>query len=97
MQREMEQFLARGGAVNEIPRGQSAIEPGKVLPSPNSFPQNAAKQNRESLLHVTRALDERRRSLRGKSPASIKANKSPAKVPVYDDFGEVVRWEWRAS
>lgn len=99
LEQEMEAFLAKGGAVDEIPRGKSAMEPGQMVPISNSFPQNTSKPKRESLLHVTQAIDDRRRSLRSKTSDNprLKTNKSPGKVAVYDDFGEIIRWEWRAS
>ncbi|MCL6416575.1 hypothetical protein MIB92_13025 [Aestuariirhabdus sp. Z084] len=99
LQREMDAFLSGGGQVDEIPRGQSAIAPGEIPPGMSrSIPSSGPKSKRESLLHVTQAIDERRRlKAENKRRATpLKTNRSPRKVPVYDDFGEVIRWEWRA-
>ncbi|RRJ82860.1 hypothetical protein [Aestuariirhabdus litorea] len=99
LQKEMEEFLSGGGEVRQIPRGQSAIAPGELPPGlGRKIAPGPPAPKRESLLHVTQAIDERRRQRQQHRTPKMprKADRSPRKVPVYDDFGEVVRWEWRS-
>ncbi|WP_426415262.1 hypothetical protein [Aestuariirhabdus sp. LZHN29] len=100
LQQEMDAFLSGGGVVREIPRGKSAVAPGEMPPGMGrSIPSGAPSVKRESLLHVTQAIDERQRMKRANRARATprKTDRGPSKVPVYDDFGEVIRWEWRAT
>lgn len=84
---EIEQFLAKGGKVDSVPQGVSGREnPEKAL-LPALFTEKA--QSRTDARNVLKSIDQRKGS-----KAQSKKHKRPTKKPVYDDFGELLRWVW---
>ena len=89
MDSEVEQFLNKGGAVNEYERGMSCLINGKIDERSTGFQQG--KQERTPLTDALNAVDERKKS-------ALKSNSNkptrPRKKIIYDDFGEPVREIW---
>lgn len=88
MDNEVEQFLNKGGAVNEYERGMSGLINGKIDERSTGFQQG--KQERTPLTDALNAVDERKKS-------ALKSNNKPSrpkKKIIYDDFGEPVREVW---
>lgn len=86
-------YLEQGGDVEHVDRGTSAVQyrDGPIKSTTVLFDQPRAE--RTLLPDVVAALEARRRPVK---PATKKPRQQPAKkVPVYDDFGEVVRWVWQ--
>ena len=83
-------YVRDGGAVDNIDRGVSAYtDPGSARPT-SLFETPSA--SRTPVNDVVSNLEERRR------PANVKKTtrqKRALRVPVYDDFGEVIRWVWQ--
>ena len=87
--KQIDDFLKSGGAVDNIERGVSGNESNL-----NLFKQTSTfepKQTRTPLNDVVKELDERKNNKN--SPAS-KPKKKPKKVLLTDDFGEPIRWVW---
>lgn len=85
MERQIQQYLNQGGAVEDVPRGQSGCENNH-----NPFSQystDRSVQGRTPLAHVVKTLEER------KHPATP-AKKRPKRRLIKDDFGEPLRWVW---
>lgn len=87
LSQEMEQFLSKGGQVAEIAQGISGRENPMSALLPILFNDKTLK--RTDARQALNAIDARKHS---KTPA-IKV-KPAKKVPVYDDFGEILRWVW---
>lgn len=84
----IEDFLAQGGAVKEVPRGQSAWQPGQGR-HPSQY-TDRPKQTQTFVPEIIAAIEARRKP---QTPAKEKTKK-PQKRLVLDDFGEPLRWEW---
>ena len=86
-------YLEQGGNVEHVDRGTSAVQyrDGPIKPTTVLFDQPRAE--RTLLPDVVAALESRRKPVK---PETKKRRRQQAeKVPVYDDFGEVIRWVWR--
>ena len=88
----MDEFLAEGGEIKEIPQGQSGHErfQGQQRPIHQLFDQ--PKQERTPIPEVIAALDERKKP-KAKKPAA-KTKSEPKLKTIYDDFGEPIRRVW---
>lgn len=94
MAQQIDDFIASGGAVKRIPNGVSGRE-SSLGPLPvNTTVFEPKSAERTFIPEVVAALDERSKQMKA-PPASKKRPKQPKKVPIYDDFGEILRWEWR--
>lgn len=84
----VEDYLAQGGAVQDVPRGQSAWQPGEGR-QPGQY-VDRPRQTQTFVPDIIAAIEARR-----KPPAPSKDKpKKPEKRLVLDDFGEPLRWEW---
>lgn len=91
---EMEQFLKKGGSVDEIPQGISGNTPGE----PPAFVSQRLfiepKTTRTLVPEVVAAIESRRREkYRPKSKAKSRLPRPRRKI-IYDDFGEPLRKVW---
>ena len=91
IEQQMRDYLEEGGEVVEIERGTSGYHQGTPGSSTTLF--NEPRAERTPLGDVVNELESRRRPAR--APAVKRPAAKPRKVPVYDDFGEIVRWVWR--
>lgn len=90
MEKQIADFLKKGGKVDAVERGISGRNNNEPIPVGNgNFEQ--PKMGRTYVPEVIAALEARRKPLPEKpKPASRK----PRKKLIYDDFGEPLRWEW---
>ncbi|MCW8195000.1 hypothetical protein F6455_09400 [Proteobacteria bacterium 005FR1] len=89
IERQIEEFLREGGAVQSVERGISGRELGSKLP-PVSFQQ--PRMTRTPLVEEIKAIEARRKpSTTLKRPSS----RQPKRVLITDDFGEPLRWSWQ--
>jgi len=91
---DIDQFLDRGGAITEVPKGLTGIEAKNGVPGaiPELF-TSPAKGKQQYLVDVVKTLEARKQIK--KTPSKPKKTTKPIKVPVYDDFGEIIRYEWK--
>jgi hypothetical protein len=87
LNKEMEDFLSDGGKVNSVDQGVSGREnPTKAL-LPVLF--NEKSGSRTDARDALNTMDSRK-----PHKNNTKTIKRPKKKPVYDDFGELLRWVW---
>lgn len=89
----MEEYLRRGGEVQEVARGISGRFEG---PPRQHSAESAPRSERTYLPEVVAAIEERRQQLqqKGRPPKSEGSRRKPRKKMIYDDFGEPLRWQW---
>lgn len=87
---EMEMFFANGGKVEEVQQGVSGRENPTQAILPVLF--NEKSKQRTDARDALKSLDSRKQQANDKAKTPIKP---PKKVPVYDDFGEILRWVWQ--
>ena len=88
LNQEVERFLSQGGSINSVEQGVSGRENPTSALLPNLFCDSKQKTRtdaREALL----AMDSRKAK---KTPTTPRRKNK--KGPVYDDFGELLRWVW---
>jgi hypothetical protein len=91
--RQVADYLDHGGNVDHIDRGISAHQHSDGAINPTGTLFNQPREERTLVPEVVAALESRRRPAK---PIDKKPRQPVAKkVPIYDDFGEVVRWVWR--
>jgi hypothetical protein len=90
---QVKAFLERGGAVRAVAPGASGRDGAETpLSSFRSFAPRP-REERTYVPEVVAAIEARRR--KPKQPKTTARTKPGlVKRPVYDDFGEPVRWEW---
>ncbi len=91
MDKQIAEFLEKGGEVAEIERGISGRENpnGPLKPDNTAFQQ--PKQGRTYVPEVVAAIDARRNKKPEKPKPSIRR---PREKIIYDDFGEPLREVW---
>lgn len=90
IRREIDAYLARGGQIHQVPAGQSG-GPESSSHRGRPFLPSPPRQERTQVPHVIAAIEARKR------PENVRLKKKPrqpGKRYIYDDFGEVIRWEW---
>lgn len=88
MEQQVQEFLHKGGHVNEVPRGLSGrLDANGPLIS--IFDGNS-QEDRTPLPEVVAAIEARK-----KPQLAQKLKKTrPRKKVILDDFGQPLRWEW---
>lgn len=94
MARQVSDYIAHGGVVEHIPNGVSGRTSHDGMLRSNSAVFEPKAAERTFIPDVVAALEERSKQLKHPTPPK-KRRSAPKKVPIYDDFGEVLRWEWR--
>ncbi len=84
---QIEQFLSKGGQVASVPQGVSGRENPTQALVPALFTEKAAP--RTDARNALQSLDSRKNKKN-----TSHTLKRPRKKPVYDDFGELLRWVW---
>lgn len=94
IEQQMAEYINRGGAVEQIDRGLSGRDTADGPIKPPSTLFGEPRNERTLLPDVVATLEARRRPVK---PAADKRSSVQAsrKVPIYDDFGEIIRWVWR--
>lgn len=89
IEEQIAQYIAAGGAVEEVPVGKS----GNTT-NANLFANATAfepKKNRTLVNDVIKSVDERKKQ---KGAPPLRRTTKPHKKLITDDFGEPVRWVW---
>ncbi len=85
---DINQFLSKGGAVEDIPSGVSGNEKNMNLFSQST--QFGPKQERTPVTDVVKELEARKKA----KSTPQRTQKGPRKRLMTDDFGEPIRWVW---
>ncbi|MDB4002668.1 hypothetical protein OAD42_01050 [Oceanospirillaceae bacterium] len=85
-------FLARGGNVEHVEQGETALVNGCFNQQRPVIATQA--QTRTLLSSQIEAIEKRKEERRQAKPAPITTNRRPTKKWIYDDFGEPLRWVW---
>ena len=88
LEQQVQEFLHKGGHVNEVPRGLSGRldANGPLI----SIFDGSSQEDRTPLPEVVAAIEARK-----KAPLVAKPQKKrPRKKVILDDFGKPLRWEW---
>jgi hypothetical protein len=99
LQRQIDEFLSRGGHIRQVPNGASGAPAGGDWRHQHFTPRQApagdatATPPRVPLTHVIATIEARKQARRQKPPR-IKARRAPRRKLIYDDFGEPLRWQW---
>jgi hypothetical protein len=88
IQASIDDFLAGGGAVKEVPRGESGWQAGQAR-HPSQY-TDRPKQTQTFVPEIIAAIEARRKP----QTTAKERPKKPQKRLVLDDFGEPLRWEW---
>jgi hypothetical protein len=89
---DVAQFLARGGNVERVRQGETALVNGCFN---QQRPAVAVPlQTRTLLSSEVEAIAKRKEERRQSKPTLVQANRRPTKKWIYDDFGEPLRWVW---
>lgn len=87
LNKEIERFLSKGGQVDNVEQGVSGREnPMKAL-VPVLFSEKSGE--RTDARNALQSMDSRKQQ-----KSQTKHHKRPKKKPIYDDFGELLRWVW---
>jgi hypothetical protein len=92
LQADVDAFLASGGTVTEVPKGQSGIAVDEF----NRFPVNITNgsQQRTLVPDVVASIEQRKQIKKIPKTGSAKKHQTARKKWIYDDFGEPLRWVW---
>ena len=85
---EVERFLQSGGSVESVAQGVSGRDDPEKALIPALFTEKA--MSRTDVSKALQCVDMRKK----KAKAPTKIHRRPKKKPVYDDFGELLRWVW---
>ena len=86
-------FLSSGGNIKQVERGVTGLVSSNAYAPPLKGSAGAPRQERTQIPDVLKDLDARKQ-VKAKVSARMLSNRQPKKVPVYDDFGEILRWKW---
>lgn len=89
IEKQIEDYLLRGGAVAQIARGESGRDVTTQPPAPVAF--DSPKAERTPVNDVVAAIESRRKP---KPMPKAPRTKQPRKKVILDDFGQPLRWEW---
>ena len=95
LEREVQEFLQRGGAVTAVARGVSGRDSNDVLRPSKAFRsfEPRPREERTYVPEVVAAIESRRKKPKERK---VTTGKTPrlVKKAILDDFGEPVRYEW---
>lgn len=90
LEQQVQAFVANGGNISQIERGQSGFSHEKPWINPFKSGESEKSQSRTPVPDVVAAIDARK----GPKKVKPKRNAKPTKKWILDDFGEPVRWVW---
>jgi len=88
---QVAQFLAKGGAISQVPTGKSGDSKNNPWITPLQL--SGSRTGQKPVTHVLNAIDARKQAR--KKPLAKAKPKKPVKQWIYDDFGEPIRWIWK--
>lgn len=88
LEQQVQEFLHKGGQVNEVPRGLSG-RPDANGPLISIF-DGSSQEDRTPLPEVVAAIEARKKPALALKPKKPR----PRKKVILDDFGQPLRWEW---
>ncbi len=91
LQADVDAFLAAGGSVTEVPKGQSGVAPDGFNRHPVCFTGSAGV--RTPVPDVVANIEKRKQAKKQPAFAPNKRRQGRKKW-IYDDFGEPLRWVW---
>ena len=91
LQADVDAFLAAGGSVTEVPKGQSGVAPDGFNRHPVCFTGSA--ESRTPVPDVVANIEKRKQAKKQIAVPASK-NRQGRKKWIYDDFGEPLRWVW---
>ncbi|EED36155.1 conserved hypothetical protein [Luminiphilus syltensis NOR5-1B] len=93
LQKEMRRFLSKGGEIDRIAPGETALE-GRSNPLRTPL-FNTPTEKRTPVDDVVSALEARRSARKKPTPPTQRnTGSSSRKKVIYDDFGEPLRTVW---
>lgn len=93
LEQAMQQFLHKGGEVNNVPVGVSAWEPGtRPPPSRPLFAQ--PPDERTPVPEVVATIEARREAMKERRKPPTGRRSRRRRQVIYDDFGEPLRHVW---
>ena len=95
LERDMSQFLDKGGRIEEIPRGISGRDEGHSMMPPSRSLFIEPSIERTPVPEVVAAIEARRKAKLKRTPEP-KRSRLPRRrrKTLYDDFGEPLRRVW---
>ena len=93
LQRQVEEFIDRGGEVTHVPQGDGGWDNSKGALKPSQTIFDGTPKQRTPLDHLLKSIDSRRAKKRAK-PKQRARLPQPRKQAIYDDFGEPIRYIW---
>ena len=91
LDQQTENFIAKGGAIEQVSQGETGLEGrGKPLHTPIF---NQPSTQRTPIDDVVVALDQRKQTQNSARAKSSRRSR-PKKKVIYDDFGEPLRTVW---
>ena len=93
IEQHIDDYLKKGGEVARIDRGVGGQEHTEGAPPPSTCLFQEPKAKRTPLPEVVAELEARRKPVK-RTPPRLKPAK-PRRIPLYDDFGEIIRWVWK--
>jgi hypothetical protein len=95
LQREVDQFLKKGGEVENIPQGKSGKNPQDPPHYLNRRLFVEPRTKRTHVPEVIAAIEARRQKKPRRSPSPKRTRlPAPRRKVIYDDFGEPLRKVW---
>jgi hypothetical protein len=92
LEQQVDTYVDQGGKVKQIQRGISGrSDTSAPLRGNTAFSE--PRKERTSMHEVVARLEARRRP-NARSKPRPSPRRTPQKVAVYDEFGEIVRWVW---
>ncbi|MAY42276.1 MULTISPECIES: hypothetical protein [unclassified Neptuniibacter] len=89
---EVAQFLKKGGEIEQVEMGESALIDGRYNQHKSSL-DRPSPQERTPVHGLLSAIDSRRKKKASPSKNSTRL-KTPKEKVIYDDFGDPVRTIW---
>lgn len=91
LEKQMADFLKRGGRVTQVEQGATGLDDGAF--GKHHFTIGQPRQTRTAIPEVVAAIEARRKAKQSARTASTHRRRPERKV-IYDDFGEPVRVVW---
>ena len=93
--KQVQSYLEQGGEIEDVEMGATGLENGKYnMRNFNFEPTQPGAQNRTPVGGLLGVIDSRKGASNKPSTSAQPKKTRSKKKPIYDDFGEVLRWVW---